>query len=78
MWYSEILGKGAERFETKYYDADAATEADLPGQMSAFRITEEEIEQMILSLGFDLDPESWDTADRESRHGRSASERSRS
>jgi hypothetical protein len=66
MWYLEILEKGIERFETKYHGADAAIEADLAEQMSAFRITEDEIKQVILSLGLDLDPEAWDEAARES------------
>jgi hypothetical protein len=65
MWYLEILGKGIERFETKYHGADAAIEADLAEQMSAFRISEDEIKGVILSLGLDLDPGTWDDADRE-------------
>ncbi len=34
--------------------------------MSAFRTNEDEIKQVILSLGLDLDPETWDGDDRES------------
>jgi len=66
MWYLEILEKGIERFETKYHGADAAIETDLAEQMSAFRTNEDEIKQVILSLGLDLDPETWDVDDRES------------
>ncbi|GAB6863092.1 redox-regulated ATPase YchF [Haloplanus litoreus] len=66
MWYLEILEKGIERFETKYHGADAAIETDLAEQMSAFRTNEDEIKQVILSLGLDLDPETWDGDDRES------------
>ncbi|WP_251342507.1 redox-regulated ATPase YchF [Haloplanus halophilus] len=66
MWYLGVLEKGIERFESKYHGADAAIEADLAEQMSAFRITEDEITQVILSLGLGFDPAAWDDADRES------------
>ncbi|MFB6102258.1 MAG: redox-regulated ATPase YchF [Haloplanus sp.] len=66
MWYLEVLEKGIERFETKYHGADATIEADLAEQMSAFRTNEDEIKQVILSEGLDLDPSTWDEADRES------------
>ncbi|QGX95999.1 redox-regulated ATPase YchF [Haloplanus rallus] len=66
QWYLEILEKGIERFETKYHGADAAIEADLAEQMSAFRTNEDEIKQVILSLGLELDPGTWDGTDRES------------
>jgi len=65
QWYLEILEKGIERFETKYHGADAAIEADLAEQMSAFRTNEDEIKQVILSLGLELDPGTWDETDRE-------------
>ena len=66
MWYLGILEKGIERFESKYHGADASIEADLAEQMSAFRTNEDEIKQIILSEGLDLDPTAWDEADRES------------
>jgi len=66
MWYLEVLEKGIDRFETKYHGADATIEADLAEQMSAFRIGEDEIKQVILATGMELDPGTWDEADRES------------
>ncbi|WP_435069170.1 redox-regulated ATPase YchF [Haloplanus sp. C73] len=66
QWYLGVLEKGIERFETKYHGADATIETDLAEQMSAFRTNEDEIKQIILAEGLDLDPETWDAADRES------------
>jgi hypothetical protein len=65
MWYLGVLEKGIEKFETRYRGSDAAIEAELAEQMSAFRTNKDEIKQVILSLGLDLDPEAWDEADRE-------------
>jgi len=64
MWYLDILEKGIERYETGYHGADGDIEADLAEQMSAFRTTEDEIKQVVLSLDLELDPETWDDEDR--------------
>ncbi len=65
MWYLGILETGIEKHETKYQGADAQIEVDLAEQMSAFKTNKDEIKQIILSLGLELDTETWDDADRE-------------
>ena len=64
MWYLGILETGIEKHETKYKGADAQIEVDLAEQMSAFKTNKDEIKQIILSLGLELDTESWDGDDR--------------
>ena len=64
MWYLEILEKGIARFETKYHGVEATIEEELAEQMSAFRTNKDEIKQVILSEGLELDPETWDRDDR--------------
>jgi ribosome-binding ATPase YchF (GTP1/OBG family) len=65
MWYLEVLEKGIERYRTGYDGDEDAIEEDLAEQMSAFRTNEDEIKQVILSLGLELDPDEWDETDRE-------------
>jgi len=65
MWYLGILEDGIEKHETKYKGADAQIEVDLAEQMSAFKTNKDEIKQIILSLGLELDTETWDADDRE-------------
>ena len=65
MWYLEVLGKGIARYESGYDGEDDDIEVELAEQMSAFRINKDEIKREILSLGLELDPETWDDADRE-------------
>ncbi|MFC4552691.1 MULTISPECIES: redox-regulated ATPase YchF [Halorussus] len=65
MWYLEILGKGISRYESGYDGEDDEIEVELAEQMSAFRINKDEIKREILSLDLELDPETWDDADRE-------------
>jgi hypothetical protein len=65
MWYLGILETGIEKHETKYQGADAKIEVDLAEQMSAFKTNKDEIKQIILSLGLELDTETWDDDDRE-------------
>ena len=65
MWYLEVLEKGIERYETGYDGEDDEIEVELAEQMSAFRTNKDEIKREILSLGLDLDPETWDETDRE-------------
>ena len=65
MWYLGILESGIEKHETKYEGADAKIEVDLAEQMSAFKTNKDEIKQIILSLGLELDTETWDADDRE-------------
>jgi len=65
MWYLEILQKGIERHRSGYDGADREVEADLAEQMSAFEIRAEELKQVILGRGLDLDPDDWSESDRE-------------
>ncbi len=65
MWYLDILEKGIERYRSGYEGEEKEIEVDLAEQMSAFRTNKDEIKQVILSLGLELDPETWDEADQE-------------
>ncbi|WP_435159496.1 redox-regulated ATPase YchF [Haladaptatus sp. DFWS20] len=65
MWYLEILEKGIERYRSGYDGDEKHIEIDLAEQMSAFKTNKDEIKQIILSLGLDLDPDEWDENDRE-------------
>ena len=65
MWYLDILEKGIERYRSGYQGEDRDIEADLAEQMSAFGITEEELKRVILALDLELDPDTWEEADRE-------------
>ena len=64
MWYLDILEKGVESHESTYTGVEAKIEVDLAEQMSAFKTNKDEIKQLILSLGLDLDTERWDADDR--------------
>ncbi|MFB6208480.1 MAG: redox-regulated ATPase YchF [Candidatus Nanohaloarchaea archaeon] len=64
MWYLEILEKGVERFESKVRQQDVKLEEELAEQMSAFRTDKNQIKQLILSEGLELDPDDWDEGDR--------------
>ncbi|EMA68229.1 translation-associated GTPase [Halorubrum aidingense JCM 13560] len=63
-WYLDVLGKGLEKFETRYHGADAAIEEELAEQMSAFGIDKDRMKQVILAEGLELDPDTWDDEDR--------------
>ncbi|GGN98092.1 MULTISPECIES: redox-regulated ATPase YchF [Haloarcula] len=65
MWYLDVLEKGIERYRSGYHGEDKDIEADLAEQMSAFKISEDEIKQVVLSLDMELDPDTWDDEDRE-------------
>ncbi|MDR9380597.1 MAG: redox-regulated ATPase YchF [Natronomonas sp.] len=65
MWYLDIMKKGIERYRSGYAGEEKQIEADLAEQMSAFGISEDELKQVILALGLDLDPGTWDDDDRE-------------
>ncbi|AEM57988.1 translation-associated GTPase [Haloarcula hispanica N601] len=65
MWYLDILEKGIERYRSGYHGEDKAIEDDLAEQMSAFKINADEIKQVVLALGLELDPDTWDDEDRE-------------
>jgi len=65
MWYLDVLEKGIERYRSGYQGEDGDIETDLAEQLSAFKTSEEEIKQVILSLDLELDPDAWDADDRE-------------
>jgi len=65
MWYLDVLEKGIERYRSGYRGEDGDIETDLAEQLSAFKTSEEEIKQVILSLDLELDPDAWDADDRE-------------
>ena len=64
MWYLGILEAGITKHETKYNNTEAQIEVDLAEQMSAFKTNKDEIKQIILLLGLELDTETWDDDDR--------------
>jgi ribosome-binding ATPase YchF (GTP1/OBG family) len=63
QWYLDILEKGIERYESQHM-VEGDVEVELAEQMSAFRTSDEEIKQVILSLDLELDPDTWDADDR--------------
>ncbi|AHG04513.1 translation-associated GTPase [Halobacterium sp. DL1] len=63
QWYLGILEKGIERYESQHM-AETSLETELAEQMSAFRTNEDEIKQIVLSLGLELDADTWDADDR--------------
>ncbi|WP_280536602.1 redox-regulated ATPase YchF [Halopenitus sp. POP-27] len=65
QWYLDVLEKGIDKYETRYHGSDAAIEVELAEQLSAFGITKDGVKQVILAEGLELDPETWDDADRE-------------
>ncbi|MFC7141861.1 redox-regulated ATPase YchF [Halosimplex aquaticum] len=65
MWYLDILEKGIERYRSGYHGQERDIEVDLAEQMSAFGTNEDEIKQVLLSLGLELDPDEWDEEDKE-------------
>ncbi len=65
MWYLEILEKGIDRYESKMNQQDVKLEEELAEQMSAFKTNKNEIKQLILQEGLELDPDSWSEEDRE-------------
>ena len=63
-WYLDVLEKGIEKFETRYHGAEAAIEEELAEQMSAFGIDKDRMKRVILAEGLELDPETWEDAER--------------
>ncbi|WP_396612403.1 redox-regulated ATPase YchF [Haloferax sp. S1W] len=65
MWYLGILEKGIDRYRSGYHGEEKDIEVDLAEQMSAFKTNKDEIKQIILALGLELDPDEWDDGDKE-------------
>ncbi|WP_313694093.1 redox-regulated ATPase YchF [Halorarum halobium] len=68
QWYLGILEKGIEKYGSMYEGPNPGDEIKLEEvlaeQLSAFRTNKDEIKQVVLSLGLELDPEGWDDDDR--------------
>jgi ribosome-binding ATPase YchF (GTP1/OBG family) len=65
QWYLDVLEKGIDKYETRYHGSEAAIEVELAEQLSAFGISKDGVKQVILAEGLELDPATWDDADRE-------------
>ncbi len=65
MWYLDILEKGITRYENKQRQPDVKLEEELAEQMSSFDIGKNRVKQLVLDRDLELDPETWDTQDRE-------------
>jgi ribosome-binding ATPase YchF (GTP1/OBG family) len=63
-WYLDILSKGIDRYESKQL-SDPDPEDILAEQLSAFGISAAEIKQVILAVGLEVAPLSWDADARE-------------
>ncbi|MFB6252044.1 MAG: redox-regulated ATPase YchF [Halobellus sp.] len=59
MWYLDILEKGLDRYRSGYHGEENDVEEDLAEQMSAFKTNKDEIKQILLATGADLDPDEW-------------------
>ncbi|MFA9517774.1 redox-regulated ATPase YchF [Halopenitus sp. H-Gu1] len=64
-WYLDVLEKGIDKHGTRYHGAEAVIEEDLAEQLSAFGITKDEVKQVILAEGLELDADAWEESDRE-------------
>ncbi|QHS16408.1 redox-regulated ATPase YchF [Halopenitus persicus] len=65
QWYLDVLEKGIDKYETRYHGSEAAIEVELAEQLSAFGISKDGVKQVILAEGLELDPATWDDADRQ-------------
>ncbi|GAB6880718.1 redox-regulated ATPase YchF [Halorubrum gandharaense] len=59
-WYLDVLEKGLDKYETKYHGAESDIEVELAEQMSAFGINKDQMKQVILAEGLELDPDTWE------------------
>lgn len=63
-WYLDILEKGIERYRNKQRQPDVKLEEELAEQMSAFKTDKNQIKQLVLRNGLELDPDAWEEEDR--------------
>jgi ribosome-binding ATPase YchF (GTP1/OBG family) len=63
QWYLDILRKGIAKYENAYTGEDADVEEYVATQMDAFGVSPEGVKQVLLALGLELDPGTWDDAD---------------
>ncbi|MFP9059077.1 redox-regulated ATPase YchF [Natrialbaceae archaeon A-chndr2] len=64
QWYLGVLEKGINRYASGYVTEEDDIEEDLAEQMSAFKISEDEIKLLIRRVGIGFDPDEWDDDDR--------------
>ncbi|MFC5972190.1 redox-regulated ATPase YchF [Halomarina salina] len=64
QWYLGILEKAVDKFENAYAGTEPAIEEYVADQMNAFGTNKDQVKQVILALGLDLDPATWDADDR--------------
>ncbi|MWG33647.1 redox-regulated ATPase YchF [Halomarina oriensis] len=64
QWYLGILNKAVDKFENAYAGTEPAIEEYVADQMNAFGTNKDQVKQVVLALGLDLDPETWDAEDR--------------
>ncbi|WP_254535641.1 redox-regulated ATPase YchF [Halomarina litorea] len=62
QWYLGVLKKGIERYRNGYHGTDKDIEVSLAEQMDAFGINKDQMKQVILAMGMELDPDAWDEA----------------
>ncbi|MFD1513659.1 redox-regulated ATPase YchF [Halomarina rubra] len=64
QWYLGILEKAVDKYENAYAGTEPAIEEYVADQMNAFGTNKDQVKQVVLALGLDLDPDEWDAADR--------------
>ncbi|MCU4753888.1 redox-regulated ATPase YchF [Halobacteria archaeon AArc-curdl1] len=64
QWYLGVLEKGINRYASGYVTEEDDIEEDLAEQMSAFKISEDEIKLLIRRVDIGFDPDEWDDDDR--------------
>lgn len=65
MWYLEVLERGIERYENRRDQQDVSLPEELAEQMSAFGTDKNQLKQLVLDQGLDLEPDGWSQDDRE-------------
>jgi hypothetical protein len=64
QWYLGILEKAVEKYDNAYAGTEPAIEEYVADQMNAFGTNKDQVKQVVLALGLDLDPATWDAPDR--------------
>jgi len=64
QWYLGILEKAVDKFENAYAGTEPAIEEYVADQMNAFGTNKDQVKQVLLALGLDLDSATWDAEDR--------------
>jgi hypothetical protein len=64
QWYLGILEKAVEKYDNAYAGTEPAIEEYVADQMNAFGTNRDQVKRVVLALGLELDPATWDAADR--------------